>query len=208
MKIGIIGAGKIGGTLTRRLRSAGHDVTVANSRGPETLAALAGETGAAADTPAGAAAGADVVVVAVPVKAVPELPADALAGKIVIDANNYYAGRDGDIPAITSGGAASSRWLADQLPGARVVKAFNSMYFVHLNDYGRPIGDPARLALPLAGDDAEAKRVVAALIDELGFDPVDAGGLDDSWRQQPDTPVYAADLNADAVRAGLAAARR
>lgn len=207
MKIGIVGSGNIGGTLTRRLRALGHEVTVSNSRGPESLADLAAETGARADTVEGAASGAELVIVAVPVKVVPDLPADALKDKVVIDTNNYYAQRDGDIAEIADRSVSSSRWTADLLPGARVVKVFNNIQAQHLLDYGRVAGAPNRIALPVAGDDAEAKRIVMELVDQLGFDPVDAGSLDESWRQQPDTPVYGTDGDMERVRAGLAAAR-
>lgn len=208
MKIGIIGSGHIGGTLTRRLRALGHEVTVANSRGPQTLADLAAETGANAGTAQEAAAAGEVVVVSVPMRAVPDLPAKALAGKIVIDTNNYYPQRDGHIASIDAKRATSSRWVADLLHGARVVKAFNNIYADHLRELGRPAGDPGRVALPVAADDAEAKQTVVALVDELGFEPVDAGALDDSWRQEPETPVYGTDRDADGVREGLAAAKR
>ncbi|MGI5241305.1 NADPH-dependent F420 reductase [Dactylosporangium sp. CA-139066] len=206
MKIGIIGSGNIGGTLTRRLRELGHDVTVANSRGPGSLAGLAAETGAAAGT-AAEAAHAELVVVAVPLKAVPDLPAADLAGRIVIDADNYYPSRDGRIPEIDAG-TPSTRWTAGRLPGAQLVKVFNNIQADHLLRLGRPPGAERRIALPVAGDDATAKRLVMGLVDELGFDPVDAGGLDDSWRQEPGTPVYVTDRDADGVRDGLAAATR
>jgi predicted dinucleotide-binding enzyme len=208
MKIGIIGSGHIGGTLTRRFTGLGHDVTVANSRGPETLKELAVETGAAAGTAEEAASSGDVVVIAVPLRAVPDLPAAALRNKIVVDANNYYPQRDGHIAAIAADGETSSRWTAEQLPGARVVKAFNTIYAGHLLDRGVPAGRPDRIALPVAADDAEAKRVVLGLVDELGFDPVDAGTLDESWRQEPGTPVYGTDRDASGVREGIATAQK
>jgi predicted dinucleotide-binding enzyme len=207
MKIGIIGSGHIGATLTRRFRELGHDVTVANSRGPGSLAALAAETGATAATAAEAARAGDVVVIAVPLKAVPDLPAEDLAGRVVLDANNYYPGRDGHIAALDRG-TTSSRWTAEQLAGAEVVKVFNTIQSDHLLRLGRPAGSTERIALPVAADDAAAKRLATGLVDELGFDAVDAGGLDDSWRQEPGTPVYGADGDAAAVRAGLAAAAR
>jgi len=201
VRIGIIGSGNIGGTLTRRLSALGHDVTVANTRGPDSLADLASETGATPATPEEAVGGAELVVIAVPLRAVPELP--DLDGKLVVDANNYYPGRDGRIEAI-EGGAASSRWVADQLPGARVVKAFNTIQWSHLLEHGRTAGEPGRIALPVAADDRAAKDAVMALVDALGFDPVDAGGLDDSRRQEPGTEVYGADLDAEGTRAALA----
>jgi predicted dinucleotide-binding enzyme len=202
MKIGIIGSGHIGGTLTRRLTALGHDVTVANSRGPESLKALAEETGATAGTPDDAIADAELVAIAIPMKAVPGLP--DLRGKVVIDADNYYPARDGRIDAIESG-MTSARWTAEQT-GATVVKAFNTIMAAHLLENGVPKGTPGRTAIPVAADDKDAKQTVMDLVDALGFDPVDGGGLDDSWRQQPGTPVYVADLGADAARAGLKAA--
>ena len=204
MRIGIIGSGNIGGTLTRRLSRLGHEVRVANTRGPASLAELAAETGATAATPEDAIAGAELIVLAVPLHAVPGLP--DLGATPVVDANNYYPGRDGRIAAI-DGGTASSRWVSDQIGGgARVVKAFNTIQSGHLLEHGRPAGEPGRIALPVAADDAEAKEVVMGLVEALGFDAVDGGGLDDSRRQEPGTAVYGADLDADATRAALAAA--
>ena len=209
MKIGIIGAGNIGATLTRRLTAAGHDVSVANSRGPETLAELAAETGAAAVTAAEAARDAEVVIVTIPEKSIPDLPdgiLDAAAdGAAVIDTGNYYPQRrDGKIESIESG-MPESAWVAEQL-GRPVIKAFNNIYARHLLELGKPAGSPDRIALPVAGDDEAAKVTVMRLVDEIGFDPVDAGSLADSWRQQPGTPVYAADYDADGVRRALAQA--
>lgn len=209
MKIGIIGAGHIGGTLTHRLTALGHDVSVANSRGRETLAALAAETGAHAVSVADAVRDKDVVIVAIPEKSIPQLPRDLLrsadARTVVVETGNYYPQRDGRIEPIESG-LTESRWVSRQL-GRPVIKAFNTIRAQHLMKGGRPAGTPGRIALPVAGDDAAAKAVVMRLIDELGFDPVDAGSLDESWRQQPGTPVYAADLDADGARRALAEAR-
>jgi predicted dinucleotide-binding enzyme len=209
MKIAIIGAGHIGGTLTRRLTALGHDVSVANSRPPESLAELAAETGATPVWASDAARDADLVVVTVPVKAVPQLPPDLFDGVPaevpVIDTGNYYPARDGRIPAIDDG-LPESRWVSSEL-GRPVIKAFNNIQAQHLLDYGRPPGTPGRIALPVAGDDPAAKAKVMALVEELGFDPVDAGGLDDSWRQQPGTPVYGSDRDAEDLRAALAAAQ-
>jgi predicted dinucleotide-binding enzyme len=208
MRIGIIGAGHIGGTLTRRLAALGHQVSVANSRGPETLADLARETGAAAVSVTDAARGQDVVVIAIPLRSVPELPAglfDDAGSAAIVDTGNYYPQRDGRIDAIESG-TTESRWVARQL-GRPVVKAFNTIYAHHLLTRGQPAGTPGRIALPVAGDDAAAKSVVLRLVDELGFDAIDAGGLDESWRQQPATPVYGTDLDAAGVRRALAEAR-
>ncbi|GIF51649.1 hypothetical protein DFJ67_5936 [Asanoa ferruginea] len=207
MEIGIIGAGAIGGTLARRLGALGHHVVVANSRGPETHDEdLVAAPGVTAGTVA-QAADHDLVVVSIPTKAVPGLPQGAFAGKIVVDTNNYYPQRDGQIAAIDQG-TTSARWVADHLAGARVVKAFNTINYRPLGAGALPAGAPGRIAIPVAGDDAEAKRVVSALIDELGFDPVDGGSLDESWRQEPGTPVYGADADAEGARAALAAATR
>ena len=210
MKIGIIGAGNIGGNLTRRLSALGHDVSVANSRSPETLADLAAETGATAVLARDAADGADVVVITIPMKAVPNLPNDLLHGAapdvVVIDTCNYYPQqRDGRIDAIEEGMTESS-WVEQQL-GVSLVKAFSGIVADHLLSGGLPHGTGGRIALPVAGDDPAAKAVVMELIDQLGFDAVDDGGLADSWRQQPGTPVYGADADADGVRKALAAAR-
>jgi predicted dinucleotide-binding enzyme len=210
MKIGIIGAGQIGGTLTRRLTALGHEVFVANSRGPETLADLAAETGATAVPVREAVRGVDLVVVTIPEKNVPQLPAGLFADTdkrvVVIDTGNYYPRqRDGRIEAIETG-LPESRWVEQQL-GRPVVKAFNNIYARHLLELGRPAGTAGRIALPVAGENDAAKAVVP-LIDELGFDGVDAGGLDESWRQQPGTPVYTKDFDAAGVRRALAEARR
>ncbi|MFF7493091.1 NADPH-dependent F420 reductase [Streptomyces rubiginosohelvolus] len=208
MKIGIIGAGNIGGNLTRRLTALGHEVSVANSRGPRTLTALAEETGAKPVTVSEAAKGAQVVVVTVPLKAVPDLPAGfldgAAEGVAVIDTGNYYPQRDGRIAAIEDG-LTESRWTEQQI-GHPVIKAFNGTYAQDILDRARPQGAADRLVLPVAGDDPAAKQAVRDLIDELGFDTVDGGGLDDSWRQQPGTPVYGNRGDADAITKGLAEA--
>ncbi len=209
MKIGIIGSGHIGGTLARRLSALGHDVSIANSRGPESLAALVGVSGAKAATVREAAHGKDVVIVTIPEKAVRDLPRDLFESgdhPVVIDTGNYYPQRDGRIAAIEDG-TPESQWVAQQL-GRPVVKAFNTIYAQHLLERGRAADQSGRIALPVAGDDASAKAVVIKLIDELGFDGVDTGTLADSWRQQPGTPVYGADLNSDAAQTALASARR
>ncbi|MFE9625039.1 NADPH-dependent F420 reductase [Streptomyces sp. NPDC006527] len=210
MKIGIIGAGNIGGNLTRRLTALGHEVSVANSRGPHTLTALAEETGANPVTVEEAARGAEIVVVAIPVKAVPDLPKglldEAAEGAAVIDTGNYYPQqRDGRIAAIEDEGITESRWTERQI-GHPVIKAFNGTYAQDILDRPRPAGDPDRIALPVAGDDEAAKAKVRALIDELGFDTVDAGGIDDSWRQQPETPVYGLRGGVEEVTRALAEA--
>jgi len=210
MKIGIIGAGNIGSALTRRFTALGHEVSVANSRGPETLTDLATETGAHAVPVAEAAQGAEVIIVTIPEKNIPQLPATvfdgAAEGVVIVDTGNYYPQqRDGRIAAIEAG-TTESRWVAQQL-GRPVIKAFNNIYAQHLLDRGQPAGTPGRIALPVAGDDERAKAVVLQFVDELGFDGVDAGGLDESWRQQPGTPVYGTDYDAAGVRQALSAAR-
>jgi predicted dinucleotide-binding enzyme len=208
MKIGIIGAGHIGSTLTRRLTKLGHDVTVANSRGPDTLEGLATETGARAATVEEAAKDKELVIITIPEKAVRELPKGLLGAAdsktVVVDTGNYYPQRDGKIEEIESG-TTESRWVSKQL-GRPVVKAFNTIYAHQLLDNGRPVGDRERIAIPVAADDPNAKAVVSRLVDELGFDPVDAGPLDESWRQQPGTPVYGAGLPADKAKQALTAA--
>lgn len=206
MRIGIIGSGRIGGTLARLLTGAGHEVVLSNSRGPETLADLVAELGplATASTVEGAAEAGEVVVVAIPFFRYADLPAQALAGKIVVDANNYAAGRDGSFPEIDDGTTTSSEVLAATLPGARVVKAFNTIYYVHLRDHGTPAGTPRRRAIPIAGDDPEAKATVTALIDEIGFDTYDAGSLADGRRIEPGSPVYNVPLTRDEIAAALA----
>lgn len=209
MTIGIIGAGMIGSTLTRRLTKLGHEVRVANSRAPETLDDLAEETGATPVWTEEVPEGADLIIVTIPEANVPDLP-DGLFDDVpdevpVVDTGNYYPReRDGRIAPIEEG-MPESRWVEQQL-GHPVIKAFNNIYFESLRDKGRPADADDRIALPVAGDDQEAKAVVCDLIDALGFDPVDAGGLDESWRQQPGTPVYTTDLDAEGVREALAEA--
>jgi predicted dinucleotide-binding enzyme len=199
MRIGFIGSGKIGGTLARLLSGVGHEVMVSNSRGPETLADLVEELGpkAQAGTAAEAASFGDVVVLAIPFGRYPDLPAQELRGKVVIDTNNYYAQRDGAFPA---GPGSSSEAIAAHLEGARVVKAFNNTRWAHLRDKGRPSGADGRLAMPIAGDDDAAKQVVTSLMDEIGWDAVDLGALSEGRRQEPGTAVYGTLLTADQVR--------
>ena len=211
MKISVIGAGNIGGNLTRRFTTLKHEVFVANSRGPETLADLAKETGAKAVTAREAAKSGDVVIVTIPEAHIPDLPKDLFAGVpervVVVDTGNYYPQqRDGRIEEIEAG-LPESRWVEKQL-GRSVIKTFNNIYAKHLLENGKPEGDPKRIALPVAGDNKAAKKIVMDLVNDLGFDPVDAGGLDDSWRQQPGSPVYANDFNAEGVKRALGEATR
>jgi 8-hydroxy-5-deazaflavin:NADPH oxidoreductase len=209
MKVGIIGAGNIGSALARRLTTIGHEVSIANSRGPETLQDLVAETGAHAVPASEAAKDADIVIVTIPQNNIPDLPAGLLdgaaAGAAFVDTGNYYPRhRDGRIDAIETG-TPETLWVQGQL-GRPMVKAFNSIVAPHLRDLGKPAGTPGRIALPVAGDDSAAKAKVSALIEQLGFDVVDAGGLSESWRQQPGSPVYLADLDTEGVRNALAAA--
>jgi hypothetical protein len=208
MNIAVVGAGKIGGTLVRQLSSAGHRISVANRRGPQHLANLATETGAQAATLADVAADARVVIISVPLAGIPELlgaglrlPADA----VVIDTSNYVPHpRDGRIDELDNG-AVESRWTERHLDHP-IVKAFNTITAASLRDKPVPAGGPGRVALPIAGDDPTAKTVVIALAEQIGFAGVDAGRLDESWRQEPGTPVYTTDLGEDAIPTALASA--
>lgn len=208
MDIGIIGAGYIGGTLTRRLAALGHQVRVANSRSPETLAELAAETGATAVWANEAARDAELVILSIPQKSVLELADGILAtakpGAPLLETNNYYPQRDGFIEAIEAG-TPESVWVAEQL-GVPVYKAFNNIWWKHLLEKGKPAGAADRIALPIAGSDEPARAQVFALIDALGFDPVYAGPLEESWRQHPGTPVYGKDYDIAGVRRALAEA--
>jgi predicted dinucleotide-binding enzyme len=204
--IGLIGAGHIGSQIARAAIASGYDVVISNSRGPETLAELVSELGpqARAGTTEDAATAGDLVVVAVPLKAIGEIPAELLIGKTVIDANNYYPRRDGNIAALDDHSVTSSELLQSRLPGANVVKAFNHIYARQITSDGTPSRSPNRRALAIAGDDSAAKTQVAQLIDEFGFDVVDAGELAESWRIQPGTPGYVERLNAKQLTAALA----
>jgi predicted dinucleotide-binding enzyme len=212
MRIGIIGSGRIGATVAHLLVCAGHEVGIANSRAPESLAELVADLGAAATAAASveeAAAFGDVVLVAVPLHATGTLPAAAFDDKVVIDANNYYPGRDGDIAALDDDSSTSSELLAAWLPGAHVVKAFNTMFFETLAGEGMPEAPrQQRLALFVAGDGADAKRLVSELVEELGFAAIDTGALADSRVQQPGGAVYNRTLNGAEAEVVLAAARR
>ena len=208
MRIGIVGAGNIGGTLAKHFAQAGHEVAVSNSREPETLRDLVDELGerGQALTPTEAIAFGEVVVVSVPLGRYRELPVEGTEGKIVIDTNNYYPNRDGNLEELDSERTTSSELLQAHLKGARVVKAFNAIYWMRLRDLSRPAGDPERIGIPISGDDKEAKRIVAELIDEIGFEPVDAGTLAVGGRKhQPGTPVYTSDLRASELRVKLQA---
>jgi 8-hydroxy-5-deazaflavin:NADPH oxidoreductase len=206
MNIGIIGAGHVGGTLAKHFTAAGHNVAVANSRGPDTLRRLEsqlGEHGRAVSAEQAAAFG-DVVVVSIPFGRYAELPVAGTAGKTVIDTSNYYPERDGHIAALDNGSTTSSELLQQHLPQARVVKAFNAMRWDHLRDYGRSGGALTRYGIAVSGDDPKAKQDVEDLVEQLGFEPVDAGDLAHGGRKhQPGTPVFIADLTAADLHAQL-----
>jgi len=208
--IGLIGAGNIGSQLARLAVKNGYDVVVSNSRGPDTLADLVKELGprARAGTPVDAAKAGDIVVVTVPLKSYRQVPVDPLAGKIVIDTNNYYPQRDGHIPELDNETTTTAELLQAHLPGSKVVKAFNHIYAAALTTDGQPPGTTNRRALVIAGDDRDAKATVARLIDQFGFDVVDAGPLKEGWRIQRDTPGYGPRRNAEELRRDLAAAKR
>ena len=208
--IGLIGAGHIGSQVARLAVKTGHDVVLSNSRGPDTLANLVAELGprARAASPAEAAAAGDMVVVTVPLKNYREVPVAPLAGKIVIDTNNYYPDRDGHIPELDNESTTTSELLQAHLPTSRVVKAFNHIYASQITTDARPAGAKERRALAIAGDDAQAKAAVARLLDEFGFDTVDIGPLNESWRIQRDTPGYGPRRHAAQLREDLAAAQR
>ncbi len=196
---GFIGSGNIGSTVARLATAAGDEVLMSNSRGPATLGDLVSELGprSRAVTAQEAAAQGDIVVVTIPLKHYRQVPSAALEGKVVIDTMNYYPGRDGQFPDLDSHTTTSSEMFAEYVSGARVVKGFNNIFFQHLAGLARPTGAPDRSALPIAGDDLDAKAFVRSALDRIGYDAVDAGALAQGWRQQPDTPVYGTPYAAD-----------
>lgn len=203
MRIGVIGAGHVGATAARLFAEAGHDVVLSSSRGPASLRAEEGER-IRAGTVEEAAESAEVVLLAIPFGAYAELPADALEGTIVIDAMNYHPGRDGHIAELDRDETTSTELVARHLEGSRLVKALNTVAAATLEEEGRPAGDHSRLVVLVAGDDLHAKRTVMELADELGFDAVDTGGLDDGGRaQQPGSPLHGAELTAVEAREAL-----
>ncbi len=206
MDIAVIGSGNIGGTSARLLAKAGHRVALANSRGPESLTQLVEEIDGdvrALELPDALAFG-EVVLLAIPFGRYRLMEVGPVQGKVVIDATNYYPERDGGLAELDRGEETSSALIESHLVAARVVKAINTIYWEHLRDRGTPAGTEGRMAIPIVGDDAEAKRVVAGLLDDMGFDAVDGGHLEDGFRQQPGTPVYGFEGDADAVREALA----
>ena len=208
--IGLIGAGHIGGQIARLAVSNNYNVVISNSRGPATLSALVAELGprARAATPADAAKAGDLVVVTVPLKNYRTVPVEPLAGKIVIDTNNYYPERDGHIAELDKESTTTSELLQAHLPTSKVVKAFNHIYAAALTTDGQAAGTKNRRALVVAGNDQGAKATVTRLLDEFGFDTVDAGLLKEGWRIQRDTPGYGPRRTAEELRRDLAAAKR
>jgi len=208
--IGLIGAGHIGSQVARLAVAQGYNVVLSNSRGPETLSPLIAELGpkARAATPSEAAQAADIAVVTVPLKHYRQVPVEPLAGKVVIDTNNYYPQRDGNIAELDNESTTTAELLQAHLPTSKVVKGFNHIYAAQLTTDGKPPGTPNRRALVIAGDDAAAKAAVTKLLDQFGFDTVDAGPLKEGWRIQRDTPGYGPRRNADELRKDLAAAKR
>ncbi|MHC8339371.1 NADPH-dependent F420 reductase [Pseudomonas sp. HLT2-19-2] len=209
MRIGIIGAGFIGRAVAQLAIAVGHDVMLSNSRGPQTMSSvLSGIPGSQIGTVEQAARFGEVVLVAIPLKHYRSLPPEWLAGKIVLDANNYYPERDGHIAPLDSFETTTSRLLAQHLKGVTVVKVFNAILAGDLLVDARSSKAADRRALPMAADDAQAKAVVGQLLDEIGFDAVDAGGLDESWRFERAKPAYCIALDKDGLRKALAAAER
>jgi predicted dinucleotide-binding enzyme len=208
--IGLIGAGHIGSQVARLAVAHGYSVVISNSRDPGTLTALVNELGprARAATPVEAAKKGDIVVVTIPLKNIRSVPMEPLAGKVVIDTNNYYPQRDGQIPELDDEVTTTSELLQAHLPKSKVVKAFNHIYAAELTTHGQPAGTPNRRALVIAGDDQLAKATVTEMLDAFGFDTVDAGPLKEGWRIQRDTPGYGPRRNAAELRRDLAAAKR
>ena len=208
--IGIIGAGHIGSQIARAAITSGYDVVISNSRGPETLTDLIAELGpkATAGTPTQAAEAGDFVIVTVPMGAISSIPVEALAGKSVIDTNNYYWERDGHIEELDNATETVTGLLQRHLPTSKVVKGFNAIRFDHITTEGKPAGTPGRRALSAAGDHPEAKKILIDLYDALGFDTVDVGGLSESWRVDRDQPAYGAQEDVAGLTAKIAAGTR
>jgi hypothetical protein len=208
--IGIIGAGNIGRNVAKAAIAKGYDVVMSNSRGPETLGGVIDELGAKAtpSTAEGAAEAGDFVVVAVPLINYLQVPVEPLAGKLVIDTNNYYFERDGHIEALDNNQTTTAQMLQEHLPDSKVVKAFNNIQAADIPADGTPAGTDNRRALPIAGNDNDSKARVIALLDEFGYDGVDIGPLEDSWSVERDRPAYGVRANADELRDLVAKAVR
>lgn len=203
MEIGIIGSGNIGSTLAGYLTALGHKVSIANSRGPESLREVSARTGAKAATTEQAAKAEDIVIIAIPVKAIVDLPVDILSASkaIIIDAGNYYPSRDGEIADIQDR-LTDSEWVAKVI-GHPIIKAFNNIVAPSLASKAAKAGSPDRVALSVSGNEEAHKQIVMALINEIGFDAIDGGTLSESWRQQPGEPAYCQDLDKNTLRTAL-----
>ncbi|QUT13689.1 NADPH-dependent F420 reductase [Rahnella inusitata] len=208
MKIGIIGAGFVGRAVAKQAIKAGHQVMLSNSRGPQTLFSLKPMIGCETGTATEAAIFGEIVIIAVPLTAIGQLPVAELAGKAVIDAVNYYPERDGQVAELDQQTTTTSEYLAGFLPQSKITKAFNAIQMTDLETDGLPAGDPERRALPLAGDDKATKQIIISLYDAFGFDAVDAGALSEGWRFQRAMPSYCVQMTKAELEGGLAQARR
>ena len=208
MKIGIIGAGFVGRAVAKQAIKAGHQVMLSNSRGPQTLFSLKPMIGCETGTATEAAIFGEIVIIAVPLTAIAQLPVAELAGKAVIDAVNYYPERDGQVAELDQQTTTTSEYLAGFLPQSKITKAFNAIQMTDLETDGLPAGDPERRALPLAGDDKATKQIIISLYDAFGFDAVDAGALSEGWRFQRAMPSYCVRMTKAELEGVLAQARR
>jgi 8-hydroxy-5-deazaflavin:NADPH oxidoreductase len=208
--IGIIGSGHVGSNLAKAAIAHGYDIVLSNSTGPDSLAGVIADLGPRARAAAaGEAAGAgDFAIVAIPITTVDQVPVKPLAGKVVIATINYFPQRDGHIAAIDNGSTTAPGVLQAHLPASKVVRGFSMLDAADMSSDGHPKGDPKRRALALAGDDATAKQLVVRLYDEFGFDAVDLGGLDESWRVDPGQPAFVTRQNLAELRANVAKATR
>jgi 8-hydroxy-5-deazaflavin:NADPH oxidoreductase len=208
--IGIIGSGHVGSNLAQAAIVHGYDVVLSNSQGPDSLTGLVKELGsrARAATPAEAAAEGDFAIVAIPVATIDQVPVGPLAGKVVIGTINYFPQRLGHIPEIDNGTTTAPGLLQAHLPASKVVRAFSMINAADMSADGHPEGDPRRRALALAGDDPAAKRLVANLYNEFGFDALDIGGLDESWRLDAGQPAFVTRQNLAELKANVARAKR
>jgi predicted dinucleotide-binding enzyme len=208
--IGIIGSGHVGSSLAQAAIAHGYDVVLSNSQGPDSLVGLVKELGpmARAATPAQAATAGDFAIVAIPLTTVDQVPVEPLAGKVVLTTINYFPQQFGHIPEIDNGTTTAPGLLQAHLPASRVVRAFSMINAAEMSGDGHHQGDPERRALALAGDDPAAKQLVAGLYDEFGFDAVDIGGLDESWRIEAGQPAFVVRQDVAELKANLAKAKR